>query len=95
MLERLEGVEPSSLAWEARVMPLYDSRDNCEAHILHQRSIDPVHFTAGRPAVDLKTSEHEKSAFTEPIVTFLDVRIVVLHHHGGRQNERGCSLYEG
>ena len=26
MLERLEGVEPSSLAWEARVMPLYDTR---------------------------------------------------------------------
>ena len=26
-LERVEGVEPSSLAWEARVMPLYDTRD--------------------------------------------------------------------
>jgi hypothetical protein len=25
-LERVEGVEPSSLAWEARVMPLYDTR---------------------------------------------------------------------
>ena len=25
-MERVEGVEPSSLAWEARVMPLYDTR---------------------------------------------------------------------
>jgi hypothetical protein len=25
-LERAKGVEPSSLAWEARVMPLYDAR---------------------------------------------------------------------
>ena len=25
-VERAKGVEPSSLAWEARVMPLYDAR---------------------------------------------------------------------
>ena len=25
-MERVKGVEPSSLAWEARVMPLYDTR---------------------------------------------------------------------
>ena len=25
-LERAKGVEPSSLAWEAKVMPLYDAR---------------------------------------------------------------------
>ncbi len=26
LMERVKGVEPSSLAWEARVMPLYDTR---------------------------------------------------------------------
>ena len=26
IVERAKGVEPSSLAWEARVMPLYDAR---------------------------------------------------------------------
>ena len=25
-MERVKGVEPSSLAWEAKVMPLYDAR---------------------------------------------------------------------
>ena len=31
VLERAKGVEPSSLAWEAKVMPLYDARyDGCE-----------------------------------------------------------------
>jgi hypothetical protein len=25
-MERAKGVEPSSLAWEAKVMPLYDAR---------------------------------------------------------------------
>jgi hypothetical protein len=25
-VERVKGVEPSSLAWEAKVMPLYDTR---------------------------------------------------------------------
>jgi hypothetical protein len=29
MKERLTGVEPASRAWEARVIPLYDSRDHC------------------------------------------------------------------
>ena len=28
-LERAKGIEPSSLAWEARVMPLYDARKGC------------------------------------------------------------------
>ena len=23
------GIEPTSLAWEARVMPLYDAREDC------------------------------------------------------------------
>ena len=27
IMERAKGVEPSSLAWEARVMPLYDARN--------------------------------------------------------------------
>lgn len=26
-LERVAGVEPASLAWEARVIPIYDTRD--------------------------------------------------------------------
>lgn len=25
-MERVKGIEPSSLAWEARVIPLYDAR---------------------------------------------------------------------
>ena len=28
-MERAKGIEPSSLAWEARVMPLYDARTGC------------------------------------------------------------------
>ena len=28
-VERAKGIEPSSLAWEARVMPLYDARTGC------------------------------------------------------------------
>ena len=28
-VERAKGIEPSSLAWEARVMPLYDARAGC------------------------------------------------------------------
>ena len=26
-LERANGIEPSALAWEARVLPLYDARE--------------------------------------------------------------------
>ena len=26
-LERAKGIEPSALAWEARVLPLYDARE--------------------------------------------------------------------
>ena len=27
LLERANGIEPSALAWEARVLPLYDARE--------------------------------------------------------------------
>ncbi len=34
-MERVKGVEPSSLAWEAKVMPLYDTRE-CACKFYHR-----------------------------------------------------------
>ena len=30
-MERAKGIEPSALAWEARVLPLYDARSGLKA----------------------------------------------------------------
>lgn len=38
---------------------------------------------------------HDHFAITEPIVTFIDVHIVVLHQYGGRQHDVNCRRHHG
>jgi hypothetical protein len=33
-VERAKGIEPSALAWEARVLPLYDAREGRHSTLL-------------------------------------------------------------
>ena len=42
MIQRLKGVEPSSRAWEARVMPLYDSRIGEDEYTPIEEFFQPV-----------------------------------------------------
>ena len=46
-MERVNGIEPSSSAWEAEVIPLYDTRFVLLSHLLDYRALVPV----GRPYI--------------------------------------------
>ena len=40
-MERAKGIEPSALAWEARVLPLYDAREGRYSTTLRRFSTTP------------------------------------------------------
>ena len=54
-VERVAGVEPASLAWEARVIPIYDTRNWCIFNQLHHRRVGIL--SHGHAIVTLKISE--------------------------------------
>ena len=49
-VERAMGIEPTALAWEARVLPLYDARSGIQIGIL---SAEAARFNLNRRVCDI------------------------------------------
>ena len=51
-MERVMGIEPTALAWEARVLPLYDTRAALFLARLHglRKALDSLDFLSGQVA---------------------------------------------
>jgi hypothetical protein len=50
-MERAMGIEPTALAWEARVLPLYDARSGLQVGILTQMPARSIVLLVGQFAV--------------------------------------------
>ena len=50
-MERAMGIEPTALAWEARVLPLYDARSGLQVGILTQMPACSIVLLVGQFAV--------------------------------------------
>ena len=48
VLERETGIEPASLAWKARVLPLNYSRLAVFAHMVEEAGFEPAYSLEGR-----------------------------------------------
>ena len=78
-LERVKGIEPSSQAWEAHILPLNHTRNPVEHLFIYQNlSGKQMPFTADEPAKN-------PSALRQALALGVgergrDVRAVIIHH---------------